>query len=238
MGGKHRLGKLIAATIQELVPTCNRYWEPFVGSGAVTEYITHPNITVSDAHPDLILLWQEIRDGWVCTDEFGHAVWQITKDEYAAWRNAAPSAERTVVGFQGSYRRKWFAGCDNQRLSERRNFSKLFCAKIAKSALRAQILCGSYSDVCRPAAGDVIYCDPPYAGTTAFKGTFKFDSAVFWQWCTGLADQGVHVFASELQAPDSWQTVFEKQHQNSLARTSKRNQNEKLFYRGPAWMQT
>jgi DNA adenine methylase len=54
----------------------------------------------------------------------------------------------------------------------------------------------------RPVRG-VIYCDPPYAGTTGYRGggVSAFDHARFWYLCRRWVDCGARVFVSEYRVP-------------------------------------
>src|SRR5665811_413022 len=56
----------------------------------------------------------------------------------------------------------------------------------------------SYQDLEIP-PNSLIYCDPPYEGTTAYKD--GFNHVAFWQWCRDKANEGHIVFVSEYNAP-------------------------------------
>ena len=80
----------------------------------------------------------------------------------------------------------------------------------------------------------LIYCDPPYAGTTKFTGTPDFDSEEFWeimrQW-----SRNNDVYISEYNAPDDFECVLEMPTKTDIR--NKDNQQdkriEKLFrYKG------
>lgn len=52
--------------------------------------------------------------------------------------------------------------------------------------------------VCEPES--IIYCDPPYDGTTGYK-TGRFDTQAFWAWCKRIAAEGHKVFVSSEHTP-------------------------------------
>lgn len=54
--------------------------------------------------------------------------------------------------------------------------------------------------------GDVVYCDPPYAGTEGYGGEFDHDA--FWEW---VRTRTYPVYVSEYLAPDDFIPVWEKQ---------------------------
>lgn len=202
LGGKAkvapRLCAAINAVIRETKPLA--YVEPFVGAGNVMAGILAHNRVAYDAHPDLILLWQALQQGWAPPTH-------VTREEYEALRNAEPSALRAFVGFGLSYGGKWFGGYlrDNPARGE-------YHAQAARNGLLRRIRV--MQDVSFAQAdyraiscvGAVIYCDPPYAGTTAFKGLPVFDHAEFWDWCRKMARQNV-VLVSERAAPPDCELI-------------------------------
>jgi DNA adenine methylase len=86
----------------------------------------------------------------------------------------------------------------------------------------------TYKDLDIPAQS-IIYCDPPYSGTTKYKGTDKFNHSDFWQWCREMCLQGHRVFVSEYAAPDDFVCVWRKEvNSNPNAKATSRA-IEKLF---------
>ena len=66
-----------------------------------------------------------------------------------------------------------------------------------------------YRDVSIP-DNSVVYCDPPYAGTTSYS-TGDFDHSAFWNYMRQLAKQGNKVFISEENAPDDFMCIWHNQ---------------------------
>lgn len=54
--------------------------------------------------------------------------------------------------------------------------------------------------------GDVVYCDPPYAGTGGYGREFDHDA--FWQWCR---TRDFPVYVSEYRAPEDFISVWCKE---------------------------
>jgi len=52
--------------------------------------------------------------------------------------------------------------------------------------------------------GDVVYCDPPYAGTEKYDGN-TFDHASFWEW---VRTRDYPVYVSEYSAPDDFISIW------------------------------
>jgi len=65
LGGKFHIRKRVAAFVRQHLDADQTYWEPFVGAAWVlAELFPHTPRIASDIHPDLIMLWQAIQDGW------------------------------------------------------------------------------------------------------------------------------------------------------------------------------
>ena len=54
--------------------------------------------------------------------------------------------------------------------------------------------------------GDVVYCDPPYAGTNGYGREFDHDA--FWQWCR---TRDFPVYVSEYRAPEDFISIWCKE---------------------------
>ena len=96
-------------------------------------------------------------------------------------------------------------------------------------------ICGDYRGVKIP-PHSVVYADPPYAGTTPYKGVEPFDSEAFWVYMRKLANDGHMVFVSECTAPDGIEVVWEKEYgggmKNSGITASKTKRVERLYRLG------
>ena len=221
MGGKGRISKKISKVILELTPNrSGTYWEPFLGGGAMASqmgrYFEVANY--SDIHPDLILMWQKLNEGW-------EPPTFVPYDQYQELRYATePSAFRGFVGFGGSFGGRWFEGyarggqnadgTPRNHLGESaRAVTKDIRGMRAKSATvfnRRDALS------INPRSGDVVYCDPPYAGTKNYSKTDQLDHKEFWATAENWARNGVYVFVSEYDAPAGWECVWEQPLRSSV----------------------
>ena len=224
MGGKSRLARSIRDVILQRVPTTDvTYWEPFVGGCGSFEIIApeFSRSVGSDLHEDLILMWNNVINGWEPPQA-------VTQARYKELRDEAPSAERGFVGFGGSFSGKWFGGFAKggfQSNGEPRNHQAESARNVLKtrdklSECDTKFFLGGYEDV-NPSPGDVVYCDPPYKGTSEYKDA-GFNSDLFYSWAEGLAGQGVYVFVSEYEAPEGWIEVYRKERLSSTDLASKR----------------
>lgn len=225
MGGKGRVAAPLSRAILEHAQGRKRYLEPFVGSAFVTERVAQHfgNVHCSDTQEDLILMWQALQDGWLPPDE-------VSRELYQDLRHAAPSALRGFVGFGCSFGGKWFRGYASD------NNGRDYCGAAKRGVLRkaatmrhASFEVADYRSY-SPDSDDVVYCDPPYAGTTAFSGPAVFDHEDFWATAGKWSANGACVLVSEYNAPDGVDVVWQK---NALQSLRHRGNNhpviEKLY---------
>lgn len=80
-------------------------------------------------------------------------------------------------------------------------------------------------------SNSIIYCDPPYKGTTSYK-TEKFNHVKFWQWCRDKVKNGHIVFISEYNAPSDFKCVWQGEVKTNFSyqrEKASHNAIEKLF---------
>lgn len=226
MGSKARHAKEILPIILSGRTDGQWYVEPFVGGANVIDKVDGNRIG-SDFNPYVIALWKAVSDGWVPPD-------LVTEEEYAeARRDRVEDARTAFIGFGCSYSGKFFGGY--ARGDDAKGNPRNYCAESKRNILKqAESLRGvqfhhcSYDDLEIP-PNSIIYCDPPYLGTTGYA-TGSFDHDKFWQWCRDKVSEGHRVYVSEYTAPDDWVSVWEKTVNNTLTKdTGSKKGVEKLF---------
>ena len=104
LGGKSRLAKEIAGVLSGFLGSAGVYVEPFVGSAAVAEKLAGLSpipMLLADSHPDLILLYRAMQNGYVPPDA-------VSEQEYEQASNYSPahtgdlSASLVHTGASGS----------------------------------------------------------------------------------------------------------------------------------------
>lgn len=225
LGGKQRIAKSLRDVMLDLSNKRGTYIEPFLGGAAVAEVMVpeFENAYLSDVHTDMILMWDAAANkGWNPPDV-------VSEEEYRELRNAGASPLRGFVGMGGSFGGKWFGGYAKGGLNgdgSPRNHQAESARSIRRTAevLRgATIYLADFMNlVTTVPSAPLIYCDPPYAGTTTYA-TGDFDHEGFWRKVTRWAMAGCDVFVSEYNAPDGWICVWEK----SLKVQAVRGDNER-----------
>ena len=214
-GGKSRYAKQI---VELMEPGKYPYYvEPFLGGGWVASEVARVfkrPMFLSDAHPDLMYMWSALQQGWVPPEI-------VTEEDYA-WHkdDPGPSAMRGFVGFGCSFGGKFFGGYAREGSGSSRNFALMTKNSLEKKRHMlkcATLSCHSYEDAF-VLEDSLVYCDPPYQGTTGYK-TGKFDHEKFWEWVRMLSYNGATVYVSEYQAPEDFKVVAEFGHFDSLKKT-------------------
>src|SRR5690554_6823322 len=225
MGSKARHAKQILPIILSDRKPEQWYVEPFVGGANVIDKVDG-NRLGADSNEYLIALLSALQAGWVPPKE-------LSVDEYKRIRDNKDQYPLHLVGFVGfpcSYGAKFFGGyCrgSNSKGKPRDYIGEAWRNVMAQDFSGIDFQCVRYLELEIP-PNSIIYCDPPYAGTTGYKDKFSHDE--FWQWCRDKVAEGHQVFVSEYNAPDDFKCVWEKQVNSSLTKnTGAKKATEKLF---------
>lgn len=200
MGGKSRVRKQVAAYL-ESVREGKPYCEPFVGGAWVLQEMTGDR-TAMDANEALITMYQSLQAGWVPPDS-------LSEDEYAELRHEQdPKDPMTAfAGFGCSFAGKWFGGY--ARSSKQINYALSCKNSLLQQVPRlfgAEFLCRDFFTT--QFFDCLVYCDPPYEGTTAYSNTVSFDTGLFWEKVRTESRQNT-VVVSEYSAPSDFVCVLE-----------------------------
>jgi DNA adenine methylase len=184
LGGKFRLRDKIIPIINSIEG--DMYVEPFCGACWIGAGVNKKVRVLSDVNKYLIAMWQEVQKGW-------SPPWKVTEEEYDRIRDDYRGGEGKYpdylvgfVGFAGSYGGKFWGGYARNPNSNR-NYIANASASLVKLIPRletAKFIHQSYSQVftnlMRLSQKAVVYCDPPYEGTTECAGAPKFNHEEFW----------------------------------------------------------
>lgn len=226
MGGKRHLAKYLVDAIALEVGSVDCWVEPFVGGGSVAAAAAQRfgcDLVLSDIDAHAAVLWDR-SSGFDWPDD---AV--FTEDDWHRLRAVGEVDKLTALAaFGASFGGKKWGGFARGTAGDcyfsiavrswRRKFDAMSSAGLVTSE------CLPYWRV-DPPAGSVVYCDPPYAGTTGYASG-EFDHGRFYAWCEA---QTVPVFVSEFAAPERWRVVFEKEQTRLIRSGDGSKMPEKLF---------
>lgn len=195
LGGKHRFSRVIASILNQYVEGTIAYIEPFCGACNVALHVSHPVRLLADIHPALITMWKAIQDGWEPPSE-------VSLDLYTKYKQAQDPTDplTAFIGFGCSFGGKWFGGY--ARYDKTGNDASGTAKSLAKKRellAGARFRCMDFASL--EVQGALIYCDPPYKGTTGYAGTPDFDHDQFYTHCAKLVRNRNKVFVSEYTEP-------------------------------------
>jgi len=222
MGSKNRIAKHLLSVINECRVPEMTWVEPFVGGANMIDKVGGKRIG-NDSHKHLIALHKALQNGWLPPTE-------VSKETYYKVKNNQKKYSDEMIGFVGflcSFGGKWWGGyAANKKGDNYAERGSRVITKQASSLKEVEFICGNYLDLQIP-DNSLIYCDPPYEGTAAYKN--KFNHVVFWQWCRERVKEGHTVFISEYNAPDDFKCVKTVEHKTILDKNSQYKRVEKLF---------
>ncbi len=226
-GGKYRVLPYILPHLSQ----GNRYVEPFAGSGAVALNTDTTDFVVSDSNSDLINLYKTVI---AQTDLFSQAIKEIctaennTPERFYHLRHAFNTTNDRFLkavlfvylnrhGFNGLCRYNRSGGFNVPFGKYKKPYIPIkeithFADKLQHAVFIAQDFRKTFEQV---QAGDIVYCDPPYAPLSATANFTAYDTQGFSvqdQWdlvhCAIRAQQkGAKVYISNNDTPLT-QTIY------------------------------
>ncbi len=221
LGSKNQIAKKILPLMLKEREYDAVWVEPFVGGANMIDKVEGPRIG-NDINTPLIKLWEALQRGWVPPDT-------ITREQYVQINHnkaAYPPELVCFVGFLCSFGGKWFGGYAFNNKGD--NYAARGSRALLKQKPLIQdvlFLNHDYRELPLPGKC-LIYCDPPYKNTTAYKDSFSHKE--FWNWVRATSDKHP-VFVSEYEAPDDFECLIEIPVKTKLDRNSNYPRLEKLF---------
>lgn len=181
-----------------------------------------------DFNEYLIEMYKAVQQGYDLPNE-------LSEEEYKYIKNNKDENKALTgfVGFGCSFAGKWFGGFARNKIKQ--NYCLTSKNSLHKKMSTMQDVSFAWKDykTLNP-KGFIIYCDPPYKGTTKYTGVPSFDSELFWETMRRWSENN-QVYISEYNAPDDFISVLD-----IPTKTSIRDKNdnvietcEKLFtYKG------
>jgi len=202
LGGKSKTRKQISAFLESVRKPDQTYFEPFVGGAWVLQEMSGKRIA-SDGNDALITMYKALQDGWVPPDFVSEEEWRKHRQNAAVTKDQMQAFCRFGCGFGGD----WMGGYA-------RSAGKDCYAKTSKNSLLKQLPLikdvdfryGLFHE--HNPKGMLVYCDPPYEGTTQYGAFKSFDHTFFWNTMREWSKKNT-VIISEYKAPEDFKCVAE-----------------------------
>lgn len=228
LGGKSKIRKEIAQYLESIRKPGQIYFEPFVGGGWILQEMSGERIA-SDGNEALITMYKALQDGWI-PPTF------VSEEEYQQIRkiNNPKDPMTAFTGFGCSFGGKWFAGYAGAHI-EKRDYTKETHNNLMKQLPKIKNVgfrYGLFND--HEPKNMLVYCDPPYEGTTKYGAFNGFDHTLFWDIMRKWSANNT-VVISEYNAPEDFKCVLELTSQMGMTTHNERPKRiEKLFIYDPS----
>ena len=230
MGSKNRIAKhLLPIMLAECEKHNIEKWvEPFVGGANMIDKVPDSLERVGyDLNNHVIHALIDIRDNTSGLPD------SVSEEEYKSFYNKPAEHFSSLARFGASFGGKFENGFARGKAAD--GTARNYWAETKRNALKqspkiqsVQFICDSYENL--SFENTLIYCDPPYQGTSGYK-TGAFDHDKFFNWCREQSKNNV-VFVSEYNAPDDFECVWQGEIKTNFASQRKvatHNAIEKLF---------
>ena len=183
MGSKARHAKHIVPILMDGHDQAKPYFEPFLGGGNLFSEVPAQIKVGSDTASYAVALLSALSVGWQPPEA-------LSEEDYKSIKSTPEKYDPALVGFAAyscSYAGKFWGGYarGNSSKGVPRNFAaeqRRGLLAQAKGLTGSKILMSSYLDLDIP-TGSTVYCDPPYANTTGYQGSFAHEVFWGWLWC-------------------------------------------------------
>jgi len=231
-GSKNRIAKDIIKVIEadQRTEKIITWVEPFVGGCNMIDKVKNFYRIGSDINPYLIEMFRALQKCWIPPENVDEAAYKLAKENSKLTFKTSVQTMMAEIGFIGvgcSFAGKWFGGYA-------RGGTRNYCRESRENLLKQREKIISVNFQCEPydkldiPPNSIIYCDPPYQGTTKYRDSFNHKR--FWEWCDSMVNEGHVVYVSEYQAPEGWFSVWQKEIVSGLdLNTGNKKAVEKLF---------
>lgn len=230
MGSKNCIAKhLLPIMLAECEKHSITKWiEPFVGGANMIDKVPDTFERIGyDLNDHVIHALIDIRDSVEGLPEC------VSEEDYKAFYGRPAEEFSSLIRFGASFGGKFENGFARGKASD--GSPRNYWAETKRNALKqspkiqnVQFICDSYENL--DFTNALIYCDPPYQGTSGYK-TGAFNHNHFFEWCREQAKKNI-VFVSEYNAPDDFECVWQGEIKTNFASQRKaatHNAVEKLF---------
>ncbi|MBK6542926.1 MAG: DNA adenine methylase [Flavobacteriales bacterium] len=179
-----------------MFPTANRYFEPFVGGGALLPHRPSREAIAGDIIEELIDLWECIRDRpsetadayevrWLSLQREGHSAYYKIRDTFNSDRDPHDFLFLSRTCVSGLIRFNGSGDFNNSLHHTRPGISpqrlRRIIAQWSTATKEVQFVKADYREALAGVRrGDLVFLDPPYAGTKGRYSKVPFELQAFY----------------------------------------------------------
>ena len=181
----------------------------------------------NDSNEYLIQFWKELQNGWNPLEV------NMSKELYKEIKENKEKYPKHIVALAGlcaTYNAKWFggyAGIVRTKIGTDRNYYDEAIRNGLNQIEKIRDVKFTYMNYINTIIQNaLVYCDPPYKGTTKYKDDFDHDE--YWDWVRKMSENNI-VLCSEYVAPEDFKCIWSKELTTTLDKSSRSKSVEKLF---------
>ena len=207
--------------------------DAFCGGCSVIQHVPQEYRRIAnDNNRYLVAMWEKLTTtDWKPPTTIDKPYYDQVRASYHANDGRYDDATIGWVGFMASRNGRFYDGGYSGHNAKGRDYISETIRNIERQVddLRGvEWQSGSYDRICVP-GGSLVYCDPPYKGTTAYSTSKNFDHDAFYDWCRQMKRDGHIVFISEYSMPGDFHCVWQKIVTNSMNMTKTYRPTERLW---------
>ena len=238
MGSKARIAKDILPIILANRKQGQFYVEPFVGGCNIMDKVEGNRIG-ADLNKYLIAMWKFlVQDEYVFPNYIGRTTYSSWRDKWHKRNSNELGIDDAMIGwigFMGSFNGRFFdGGYSGHNVEIKGGVRNYISEQINNTLSQVEKLKGvdfrwsDYKSLDIPPES-IIYCDPPYKGTTQYHLSKCFDYNRFYMWCRKMKSEGHTIFVSEYDMPHDFKLMWEKPVKTSLNQKITKIGTERLY---------
>lgn len=208
------------------------YYEPFVGGANVIDKVKCEHKVGNDKNKPLIALLEVARDNFDMIPKNGDKEWFDRARAIYTGKSDEKMDDYLIgaIGWLAGYSGKGLVGSYANDSGTRHYYTERYnnLKAQAPNLQGIEFTCAEYQTLEIP-NGSLVYCDPPYEGTTgygyAWERQFNYDE--YWNWVREKSKNS-YVICSEEHFPKDFIIIAQQDKRRTVAQTKRQTKIEKL----------
>lgn len=234
LGSKAQIADWLIPILNKIILDYNitEYFEPFVGGANVIDKIKCERRVGNDKNKPLIALLETARDNFDIIPKDGNKEWFDLARAIYTGKSTEKMDDYLIgaIGWLAGYSGKGLVGSYANDSGTRHYYTERYnnLKAQAPNLQGIEFICNDYQKLEIP-DNSLIYCDPPYQGTTGYGYAWErsFDYDIYWDWIREKS-KNCYVICSEEAFPSDFIIIAMQNKKRTVAQTNRQIKVEKL----------
>lgn len=234
LGSKAQIADWLIPILNKIILDYNitEYFEPFVGGANVIDKIKCERRVGNDKNKPLIALLETARDNFDIIPKDGNKEWFDLARSIYTGKSTEKMDDYLIgaIGWLAGYSGKGLVGSYANDSGTRHYYTERYnnLKAQAPNLQGIEFICNDYQKLEIP-DNSLIYCDPPYQGTTGYGYAWErsFDYDTYWDWVREKS-KNCYVICSEEAFPSDFIIIAMQNKKRTVAQTNRQIKVEKL----------